>query len=104
MRPSARSSRVQVWFGLYLRLGWEASRIYGLAELSPSLFVVTLLFTLVDTSPFGLLDTSSPRNKYDCILRPSPSLWGVLWGVSFVEARTMLDMMPLHPITSKTYI
>ena len=64
VRPSARTSRVQVWFGLYLRFGREASRIYGLAELSPSLFGVTLLFTLVDTSPVGCWT----RNKYECIL------------------------------------
>jgi hypothetical protein len=34
-RPSARTSRVQVWFGLHLRLGWEASHKCGSSELSP---------------------------------------------------------------------
>ena len=32
-RPSARTSRVQVRFGLHLRLSWEASRIITIEQL-----------------------------------------------------------------------
>ena len=82
-RPSARKSRVQVWFGLHLRLSWKLHASVGRLNYRRKQFVLHCYYNLCRHPTAGCLTRHYHRTSYDCILGSSPSLIESD-GVSFV--------------------